>query len=58
MEEYSLMVMMVMVTSSIGTWLRIKRRLDLIDVAAQPLHHVLDHMIGTDPNPISQQLHG
>jgi hypothetical protein len=50
---------MVVMTStrSVSTRLRIERRFDGFDVAAEALDHVLNHMIGPDANAVTQQLH-
>ena len=52
------MVMVMSGTRSVGTGFRIERRLDRFDMSAETLDHLLDHVVGTDPNAIPKQLHG
>lgn len=42
--------------SRIGAAFRIERRLDLDDAAAEPLHHVGDHVVAADANPFFADL--
>src|SRR5208282_6290778 len=37
---------------------RIERRLDRLRMAAQPMHHVGDHMVGPDPDAVAEKLDG
>jgi hypothetical protein len=53
-----IIVVIVMVTAAgIRTGFRIERRLDQIDMAAETLDHLPDHMIRSNTDAISQQLH-
>src|SRR5207248_397126 len=56
-EELSLvLVLMRLAGSSIGSDLRIERRLQPGDAAAEPLHHRGDDMIGAQAQPVLQHL--
>jgi len=53
-----MVVVMVMVTADgIRSGFRIERRLDQIDMAAETVDHLPDHMIRSNTDAISQQLH-
>src|SRR5580700_9938976 len=47
---------MTMCGAGIGAAFGIKRRLDLDDARAQPLHHRLDHMIAADTQALRHEL--
>jgi hypothetical protein len=49
-------VVVMVVAAGICTRFGIERGLDRVHVSAQPFHHLRDHMIGSDPNTILQQL--
>jgi hypothetical protein len=57
-----MMVVVVMVTmmigarTDIGAALRIERRLDLDHAGAESPHHLLDHVVATDPQMLSRDL--
>ena len=53
-----IMVMMMAAAARVGAGLGIERGIDLVDMTAEALDHLLDHMIGADTDAVTQQLHG
>ncbi len=49
--------MVMVVATRIGATFGIERRLDGVRVAAQPVHHVRDHVVGADADAVAEQLH-
>jgi hypothetical protein len=54
-----IVVVIVVVTGAggIGSGFGIEWRIDRLDMAAKALDHFLDDMVGTDPDPVAEQLH-
>ena len=42
---------------SVRAGLGIERCVDLLDMAAETFNHVLDDVVGSDPDPVPEQLH-
>ena len=55
-EAVVIVITMVVMPSGIGPRLRIERRLDLLHMSAQQLHHLPDHMVHADADAIADLL--